>query len=419
MKKVISSLLVLSLSFCLFGCSSGKASDDSSFSMLDMGYSIPVRDQGPPGACVPFTGATAVEYNIRHTLGQSFEVPPYDLITDMCGVDKEEGYILLAESYTTWAISNEFQIQWALADGYEGYTLVSSPFYISMSCEQKVSADDIKSAIREYGGVMADLNISSPTYMSSFSYYNDNGNWNHEVLIIGWDDNYKKENFGGHAESDGAWLAQNSFGDGWGNNGYFWISYESDVELITSFQMSDEFTEVISHAAGIGFNDDCWIMGIGTGEDTTIANVYDHSGTIGGVGTYVGLYHNDEGCHDFAISPTDITIEIRSADFSTVLYTQEASFDMAGYYVVELDEPVEVSGPFSVVITFHNGNYCAVEGPSDENYSVQSRYVTSIAEGESFVLMDGQWRDLADPSTAEDLGLDEEPRNPYVNVLFV
>ena len=87
--------------------------------------------------------------------------------------------------------------------------------------------------------------------------------------------------------------------------------------------------------------------------------------------------------------------------------------------MVELDEPVEVSGPFSVVITFHNGNCCTFEGPTDESYTAQSRYVTSISEGESFVLMDGLWRDLADPATAEDLGLDMEPHNTYVNVLLV
>ena len=413
MKKLVSSVLILSLTFCISSCSSGKASD-SSFSMLDQGYDIPVRDQGPPGACVPFSCATAVEYNIRHTLGQSVEVLPSDLIVDTCGVDKEEGFILLTESYYTWAVMDEFEIQWALADGYEGYNLVSSPFFISMNGDQKASTEVLKSAIMEYGGVLADVNISTPTYMSNFSYYNDGGRWNHEVVIIGWDDNYKKENFGGHATSDGAWLAQNSFGDEWGNKGYFWISYESDTELISCLQMSDKYSDVISHAEGIRYN-----RGIGTGEDTTVANVYDYSGTIGGIGTYVGLNRLDEKHFDFAISPTNITVEIRSADFETVLYTQEASFDLAGYYVVELDEPVEVSGPFSVVITFHNGNCCTFEGPTDESYTAQSRYVTSISEGESFVLMDGLWRDLADPATAEDLGLDMEPHNTYVNVLLV
>ena len=130
MKKIAASILILSTAVSVASCAA-PAKDDSSFSMLDMGYSIPVRDQGPPGACVPYSYATAMEYNIRYTLDKEFEIPPQDLIIDICGVDKEEGYILLTESYYSWAFMGEFEVQWALADGYNGYTLVDSPFYLT------------------------------------------------------------------------------------------------------------------------------------------------------------------------------------------------------------------------------------------------------------------------------------------------
>ena len=51
----------------------------------------------------------------------------------------------------------------------------------------------------------------------------------HAVLIIGWDDNYSKENFaeGIHKpDNNGAYICLNSYGKDYGKNGTFYVSYE-------------------------------------------------------------------------------------------------------------------------------------------------------------------------------------------------
>ncbi|MFT8888456.1 MAG: lectin like domain-containing protein [Ethanoligenens sp.] len=67
-------------------------------------------------------------------------------------------------------------------------------------------------------------NSGTPSY-----YYNGGNSSNHEIDVVGWDDNYPASNFsgksGGTPAHNGAFLCKNSWGTGWGDKGYFYISY--------------------------------------------------------------------------------------------------------------------------------------------------------------------------------------------------
>ena len=88
----------------------------------------------------------------------------------------------------------------------------------------------IKRAIYENGAAMAAYSHITSYYKDKLTYclpesYSGRAN-GHMVTVVGWDDNYPKENFAAPPANDGAWLIKNT----WGNNnalgGYFWLSYE-------------------------------------------------------------------------------------------------------------------------------------------------------------------------------------------------
>ena len=93
----------------------------------------------------------------------------------------------------------------------------------------------IKEAIVKYGSVSSYL-LSKATSEEGTptGYYNEKTNakyvnsteiGNHVISIVGWDDNYSKDNFLITPPGDGAWIVKNSWGSEWGDNGYMYVSY--------------------------------------------------------------------------------------------------------------------------------------------------------------------------------------------------
>ena len=104
----------------------------------------------------------------------------------------------------------------------------------------------LKKSVYTYGAAMASMyapvnNFFDYVGKDKMSYYNSDMRTpitNHSVLIVGWDDNWSKTKFKNQPTNNGAWLVRNSWGNGYGDNGYYWVSYE-EVTITPTMTICD------------------------------------------------------------------------------------------------------------------------------------------------------------------------------------
>ena len=120
--------------------------------------------------------------------------------------------------------------------------------------------DSIKSAIKEYGAVTSGIRKNTNFGKDSngeLNIYNYtaglNLSPNHEIMIVGWNDKYSKDNFTTNPKPtvNGAWLIKDSDLD----CGYYWMSYddsylkssENNIMAITGIEKSSDREHMLSY----------------------------------------------------------------------------------------------------------------------------------------------------------------------------
>ena len=113
--------------------------------------------------------------------------------------------------------------------------------------------DTVKTAVYKYGAALGNYHVNDfyHNYDTNAYFCNQEGLTTaqlngHAISIVGWDDNFSKDNFKEFArpQNDGAWLCKNSWGDTFGDEGYYWISYEDFYLFDTRFGHSYAFSDI-------------------------------------------------------------------------------------------------------------------------------------------------------------------------------
>lgn len=227
----------------------------SSYSSKDLGYTTPVRQQYT-NTCWAFSSLASLETlllksgeNVQHFSPQHMNIwgsmEDSGLGWQRENLESDGGYSYIAMGYlTSWGgplLDSELPIEADKSAYNEANSVYSSDYGVTeiKYVGRDTPIETVKSYIMDYGAVVANFNADTVNYMTSSAdgFYCPDGTlptsslYGHAVSIVGWDDNYPKENFanthsGDTPENNGAWLFKNSWGTATGNEGYFWISYE-------------------------------------------------------------------------------------------------------------------------------------------------------------------------------------------------
>ena len=237
----------------------------ASFDSADNGWVLPVRTQ-QENTCWAFGALSTFETLLLKNGEEIKTFSPQH--ANLWGVKRQDGtgwqrnehnsgYSYIPLGYLTSqegpVYEEDFPTTSTRSD-YEKFT--KTPEYVLTGIKtfnNNSSTEAIKELIYTYGAVVGNYHASGNYLSGGTSYYCSDHSFatsqlvGHCVSVIGWDDNYSKENFAGSIsgtpENDGAWLFKNSWGEGANSlGGYYWISYEDVWIFDQRFGPSYAFT---------------------------------------------------------------------------------------------------------------------------------------------------------------------------------
>ena len=356
----------------------------SYYNLYDEGRATSVKDQGMEGLCWAHAGMSAVESNL---VTQNIEPLSVDLsekhmawFTNGVGPSDENDplYGDIGKEYGTGAYDQGGHIYGftaTLARGsgpvyeslvpYSTKTALSEDLrYLSLYQLEDMTLFDpsdrtsIKKALVENGVVYLNYR-SDNTYLnrSVYAYYCPNAlTTNHAVSIVGWDDNFSKDNFNTAPEGDGAWIIKNSWGTDWGNDGLFYLSYyDATVKTVGTFSMSktDSSSNIYQYDGNYAFSSYYGERGfslsnIFTSDSDERLDAVSFWTTAAEIPYKISVY-------------TDIP-EGGNPTSGTLVHTQQGEMTYAGYHKVDLTESIDLGKGcrYSIVLDLLKLNAAAV-----------------------------------------------------------
>jgi C1A family cysteine protease len=214
----------------------GCRANAHAFNWRDAGKVTAVRRQDGCGSCWDFGAMGAYESNYLLRFGKKIDTSEQYALncatapdgTDAGSCDGANGGPFHGGSHAifnwmlTHQLASEAQVPYQHQDQschVEGEASFRSVAWDYVSWTQTIpTVAEIKAAICEHGSIVASINATDAMVAYQCGIFNEraSGGINHSIVLTGWDD------------SKHAWLIKNSWGTGWGIDGYGWIDYDTN-----------------------------------------------------------------------------------------------------------------------------------------------------------------------------------------------
>ncbi|MGN0375261.1 MAG: lectin like domain-containing protein [Butyrivibrio sp.] len=366
------------------------------------GRIIRVKNQADLGTCWAFASLTALETSLmpEHI---------YDFSEDHMSC--HNGYNLSQSEGGEYNMSMAYLASWKgpvleeedpYGDGISPDGLTSHLHVQEMQIIPSKDLDGIKKAVFLYGGVQSSLYMSAyDSYGNSSSSYNsDNYSYcyigkekaNHDVVIVGWDDSYSAANFSTEPEGDGAFICVNSWGEEFGDKGYFYVSYYDSCIgvhnlVYTRIESSDNYDNIYQ-------SDLCgWIGQLGYNREYAyFANAYTSMGNE--LLEAVGFYATAPGTSYEIFVVEDFQ---GNSSFANKKPVASGSLGNGGYYTIRLDEKIFIPAGKKYAVVVYINTPGATKPIAIEYRGGASTATVDLSDGEGYISLHGNnWERVED-----------------------
>ena len=344
----------------------------SSYDSRDYGYMTPVENQGKGGSCWAFATTATLEACIKKATGITYDFSEENL-KNLMAYYSLYGRDISVNGGGNMAMAMGYLMGWfgpiyEELDEYVEFSALSTNFNPLLHIQNVykipvANRDLIKKAIIDYGAVTAE-----------FSKWISSG---HAVTLVGWDDNYNGYDFD-NIYAEGAWIFKNSWGENYKDHGYFYVSFDREIQEAYTFVFNDEkgYTDIYQ---------------------------YDLAGPTYYTTHYTAFKTRFTSRSNDVLSAVAAYFD-KETDYTFIIYKNgnqvatQSGHSLAGYMTIPLKNEILLKKNDEFVVEFQVTEGQIITSIYDELHNQYARNINVVTfeRGDSFGKFNGKWVDLYD-----------------------